>query len=72
MRHCEFCKEEIEKIKKDLNRLTYMVQEEEDFAKSENEEDSASSSDEDDEYFSVRVIFGSQEHDPVQRFAEEL
>lgn len=48
VRHCEFCKEEIEKIKKDLNRLTYMVQEEEDFAKSEDEEDSASSSDEDD------------------------
>lgn len=72
VRHCEFCKEEIEKIKKDLNRLTYMVQEEEDFAKSEDEDDSASSSDEDDEYFSVRVIFGSQEHDPVQRFAEEL
>lgn len=48
MRHCEFCKEEIEKIKRDLNRLTYLVQEEEEFAKSEDEEDSLSSSDEED------------------------
>ncbi len=45
VRHCEFCKEEIEKIKKDLNRLTYMVQEEEDFAKSEEDDESNSSSD---------------------------
>lgn len=60
-------------MKQDLNRLTYMVQEE-DFARSEDDGDDAeSSSDEDDEYFSVRVIFGSQEKEEgVVRFAEEL
>jgi hypothetical protein len=57
-------------LKKDLNRLTYMVQEEEDFARSDDDNDSASSSDEDDEYFSVRVIFGSEEREVELRFAE--
>jgi hypothetical protein len=44
VRHCEFCREEINKLRQDLNRLTYMVQEEEDFARSE-EDDEESSSD---------------------------
>jgi hypothetical protein len=72
VRHCEFCKEEIEKIKKDLNRLIYMVQEEEDFARPDDDDDSNSSSEEDDEYFSVRVIFGSEERDSEYKFMEEL
>jgi hypothetical protein len=71
VRHCEFCKEEIEKIKRDLNQLTYMVQEEEDLVRDEEDEDE-SSSDEDNEYYLLKPIFGEMEKEELHQMAGEM
>jgi DNA repair exonuclease SbcCD nuclease subunit len=72
VRHCEFCKEEIEKIKQDLNQLTYMVEDEQDMVRSVVEEESQESDDEESEYFCIRHVFGTIEKDEMEKITEDL